>query len=253
MSQTPEELLRDHDFTEQEWNGIRKSLGSNRLNSKDCEELVVIKIIYTQNRFKENAAGWFEWTARPAEKAKRLQQVSTAAKKLRIAMQNAKLDMDALPLDWQRFGETAEQLAARPLNWDSLTWKRLTAEVLWLEKASFDNAQRWSLVKAPPANVDPARDDAWASLAEFYVRVTGDPPTASPRASKKDNQGEISGGFGALVASFMAAFPEKKSPTGDEIRGFLRSRQFGERMKKFLDAHHGLLKEPRPKRPLRRS
>jgi hypothetical protein len=249
MSQEPWELLRDNDFTEEQWKGICDALENIHLSAEDRQELVVIKIIYMQNRFKENAAGWFGWITRPAQKAKRLQQVSTTAKKLLIAIQNAKFDKGALP----PLGESAKQQAALPINRDGMTWGRFIAELIWLEKSSFDDAQRWSRIKAPPANVDLARDDAWGSLAEFYVRVTGDPPTASSRVSRKLNLGDVAGEFGALVAAFSAACAWEKSPTGDQIRGFLRSRQSGERTEKFLNARHGLPKGPRRKKPLERS
>jgi len=87
---------------------------------------------------------------------------------------------------------------------------------------------------------------------EIYMRLTGNSPTASARLSKKDNRGNISGGYGGFLEAFMAAIQDEKPPTGDEVRGFLRSR-FGERTKKFRDARHVSPRQLQSEKPLKRS
>lgn len=237
MSQEPWELLRDFDFTDEQWKSILKPLGNVTVTDKDRQAIIISGFLYQTRRFTNFSANQFGWLIRPTQIAECLDQVATAAAKLRTAMRNAseKLDGEILPQMW-----AADKPAAESLSWNQESWPDLLAQVIALEKTTRDKAQCWAGVKAPPANVDLARDEAWMRLAEIFVRLTGKEPTASARASKTDRYGS---GYAAFVESFMAAIPGERRLRDDEIPNFLRTERYRERMQKFLDAHHGLLRE----------
>ena len=102
VSQEPWELLRDHDFTEEQWKGILKPVGNVTVTDKDRQAIVITEIVYRSRRFRKFSSGEFGWLDRPAQIAKCLDQVSTAATKLHIALRNAsaKLDAETLPHVW---------------------------------------------------------------------------------------------------------------------------------------------------------
>ena len=243
MSQEPWELLRDHDFTEEQWKGILKPVGNVTVTDKDRQEIVITAIVYRSRRFRKLSSGEFGWLDRPAQIAKCLDQVSTAATKLHIALRNAsaKLDAETLPHVWAAdYDAVIEQNLSFSRHREK--WNEFIPQVDSIKKAARDEAQYWSELNAPPANVDSPRDEAWMQLAEIYVRLTRKKPGASPRFSRNGNENKYADGYGAFVEAFMKAIGE--SVGDDEIRNFLRTERYGERMQKFLDAHHGLLKEP---------
>jgi hypothetical protein len=250
MGQETWELLRDHDFSEKQWRSILKPLGHVRVTAEDREEIVVAEIIYFTKRFEENSYKRFEWITRPAQKAKRLRAIYQAAWKLRTAMANAHFGYDVFQLSPPN---SDDRFARTPtFSWSERSWNELIAKVQTLETSAKRKAEFWASAKVPPANVDQARDEAWGRLAEVYIRLTGKKPAASPRISRNDNPARYANGYGAFVEAFMVALGAEP-PGDDEIPNFLRSRQFRERMKKFVDAHPGLLREHQLKKPLKRS
>ncbi len=82
MSQAPWELLRDHDFTEEQWKSILESLGNVTVAEEDRQAIVIAGIIYQSRRFIEFSGRAFGSLLRPAQIAECLDQVSTAAAKL---------------------------------------------------------------------------------------------------------------------------------------------------------------------------
>jgi hypothetical protein len=242
VSQEPWELLRDHDFTEQQWKSILKPLGNVTVTDKDRQAIVITEIVYRSRRFRKFSSGEFGWLDRPAQIAKCLDQVSTVATKLRIALRNAsaKLDGETLPHVWAAdYDAVIEQNLSFSRHREK--WNEFIPQVDSIEKAARNEAQYWSELNAPPANVDSPRDEAWMRLAEIFVTLTGKEPSASPRFSRKDNQSKYADGYGAFVEAFMKAIGE--SVGDDEIPNFVRTERYRERMQKFLDAHHGLVRE----------
>ena len=243
MSQELWELLRDHDFTEDQWKSILKPLGNLSVTEKGRQAIVITEIIFQSRRFKKFSSGEFGWLDRPAQIAKCLDQVSTAATKLRIALRNAsaKLDAETLPHVWAAdYDAVVGQNLSFSRNRER--WNELIPQVDSIEKAARDEAQYWRELNVPPANVDSPRDESWMRLAEIFVTLTGKEPSASPRFSRKDNESKYADGYGAFVEAFMKAIGE--SVGDEEITNFVRTKRYCERMQKFLDAHNGLVKEP---------
>jgi len=102
VSQEPWELLEDFDFTEEQWKNILKPLGNVTVINKGRQAIIITEIVYQTRRFRKYSSGQFGWLDRPAQIAKCLDQVSTAAAKLRIALRNAstKLNVETLPHVW---------------------------------------------------------------------------------------------------------------------------------------------------------
>lgn len=243
MTQEAWELLRDFDFTEEGWKKILRPLGDVTVTDVDREAIIVVEIFYQTRWFQKLSGRQFGWIDRPAQIGKFFDQVSMAAARLRIALRNAsaKLNDKTLPHVW-----AAEFAAVIDRN-VSLTrhlekWNELIPQVDWVEKAARDEAEYWNELSVPPANVDSVRDEAWMQLAEIYVRLTRKKPAASPRFSRNDNEHKYADGYGAFIEAFMNAIGE--SVGDDEIPNFLRTERYRERMQKFLDAHHGLVREP---------
>jgi hypothetical protein len=232
------ELLEDYDFTQKQWENILKPLGNVTVTEKHRQGIIIASVIYQRGRFKKFSFDEFGWLTRPKQIAKCLDQVSIAAANLRIAMRNASTKT-GFEIEIPTLGRVSKR---GTFLWDRDSWDDLLAQLIALEKTAREKAKYWDELNAPPANVDPARDEAWMCLAEIFVTLTGKEPSASPRFSRKDDESKYADGYGAFVEAFMAAIGQ---PVGDdEITNFLRTERYCERMQKFLDAHHGLLREP---------
>jgi hypothetical protein len=242
----------DHDFTEEQWNSIIEPLGSVAVTRKDRYEIVSIGENYLDHRSRESAAERLKLIVRPAQIAGCFEDLYKAAWKLRQAMVKAKLDYETLPpedyLTWEEWnGQTHESEGFR---WKLENWNNFITQLSSLERLTKLKARQWRRTKAPPNNVDSARDEAWGSLAEIYVGLTGAMPKASPRTSKT---GKYAKGYAGFVEAFMAVIPGEDPISDDEIPNFLRTQRYRERIQNFLDAHHGLLREPQSKKPPKRS
>ncbi len=242
----------DHDFSEEEWNRVIEPLGSVTVTWKDRSAIVDIGINYLADRSKESAAEQLKLIVRPAQIANCLEGIYKAAWKLRQAMANAKFGNEILPekyyVTWEEWsGQTDE---SEEFKWRLENWDDFITQLSSLERQAKLKARQWKRTKAPPNNVDTARDEAWGSLAEIYVRLTGKEPKASPRTSKT---GKYAKGFAGFVEAFMAVMPGEDRVRDDDIPNFLRTERYRERMQKFLDAHHGLLRVRQRKKPPKRS
>jgi hypothetical protein len=238
VSQEVWELLRDFDFTDEQWKNILRPLGDVTVTDAEREGIIVASVVYQRGEFKKFSYDRFGWLTRPKQIAKCLDQVSIAAANLRIAMRNASAKV-GFEIDLPPFIRAPKK---ETFLWDEDCWADLLAQVSALERTARERAQYWGELNAPPANIDPARDQAWAILAEVFVTLTRRKPSASPRLSKNDSESKYADGYGAFVEAFMGAIGE--SVGDDEIANFLRTERYRERMQKFLDAHHGLVKEP---------
>jgi hypothetical protein len=156
-------------------------------------------------------------------------------------MANASLASEVLPekdfVTWEEWSAYVSEA----FQWGFENWNDFITQLSSLERQAKLKARQWKRAKAPPDNVDTARDEAWGSLAEIYVRLTGTMPKASPRTSKT---GKYAKGFAGFVEAFMAVMPGEDPVGDDEIPNFIRTKRYRERIKKFLGAHHGLVREP---------
>jgi hypothetical protein len=74
-----------------------------------------------------------------------------------------------------------------------------------------------------PANVDLDRNSSWEALVCLYEDQTGHRAAASESPNLGARRSPPNGPFVRFVQAFTAAVPGEKEPTGDEIRGWLRS------------------------------
>jgi hypothetical protein len=241
----------DHDLSDEEWKSITEALGKVAITGKDRSDIIGVGERYLATRSRESAAKRLDLIVRPTQIAERLEGIYKAAWKLRRAMASTKFDNEILPekdyVTWEEWsGQTHESEA---FQWRIENWNDFIAQLGSLERQAKLKARRWESIKSPH-NIDPARDEAWGSLAEIYVRLTGDEPRASPRTSKA---GKYAKGYAGFVEAFMAVMPGEGAIGDDDIPNFLRTERCRERMQKFLDAHHGLLRVRQRKKPPKRS